>query len=124
MNKIAATIVEKKVKETASAISEAAEEMITMSRRTHTLEILVALLGGIVIGMFLSPRKKVSYKIASNNHDIGNSKNSRIDDADEDDDEYDADEDEDNYGTDDADENVSVPADIKGLETNDKYIKL
>ena len=50
MNKIAASVVEKKVKETASAISEAAEEMLTMSRRTHTLEILVALLGGIVVG--------------------------------------------------------------------------
>ena len=67
MNKMAAAVIDRKVKETASAVAQAAEEMITISRKTFTLEIAVALLGGIVLGMFLSPRKKVTYKIASNN---------------------------------------------------------
>lgn len=121
MNKIAAAIVENKVKETASAISEAAEEMITMSRRTHTLEILVALLGGIVIGMFLSPRKKVSYKIASNNHDIGGIAPNKPCDEDEDDD---YDEDDDDAGDSDEDEDDDDTAEETQSAANDKFIKL
>ena len=67
MNKLASTLIEKKVKDTAAGIIKAAEETVTVSRKVLTLEIAVALLGGIVLGMFLSPRKKVTYKIASNN---------------------------------------------------------
>lgn len=74
MNRIAAAVAEKKIKEaanivtkTASEVVKKSEENVTMSRKMLMLEIAVALLGGIVIGMFLSPRKKVTYKIASNN---------------------------------------------------------
>lgn len=67
MEKIAAALAEKKIKDTAAGIIKAAEETVTVSRKVLTLEIAVALLGGIVLGMFLSPRKKVTYKIASNN---------------------------------------------------------
>lgn len=68
MNKLAASIAAKKIGEATNEIMKAAEEEITMSKKVYALEIAVALLGGIVIGMFLSPRKKVSYKIASNNN--------------------------------------------------------
>jgi len=121
MKKVVTAIADKKLKETLSAVADASEEMITISRKTLSLEVLVALLGGIVIGMFLSPRKKVTYKIASNNHDIGSGecsgKGCRRDDDDkyDEDEEYDEDEDEDNED--------SIP--VSGeLENNDKFIKL
>ncbi len=63
MNKITENLIARK----AAELSKAADEQITMSRRVYSLEIAVALLGGIVLGMIISPRKKVSYKIASNN---------------------------------------------------------
>ena len=74
MKRIAAAVAGKTIKEaadivtkTASEVRKNVEENVTMSRKTFMLEIAVALLGGIVLGMFLSPRKKVTYKIASNN---------------------------------------------------------
>lgn len=117
MSKIAEVIAEKKVQEaaavltkTAEAVTKKADEIITMNRKTFMLEIAVALLGGIVIGMFLSPRKKVSYKIASNNRI-----NSAEDDDEEDEEEYY--EDETGAGDDDEDED-----DDDGR--NGKFIKL
>lgn len=75
MNKIIKELVDRKVNEkfndTVNAVIKASEEEITMSRKVFTLEVAVALLGGIILGMLISPRKKVSYKIASENHDIG-----------------------------------------------------
>ncbi len=75
MNKmIVAAAANKKIKDAAAVLTKTAEQLekrseetVTMSRKTFALEIAVALLGGIVLGMFLSPRKKVTYKIASNN---------------------------------------------------------
>ena len=109
MNKLAATIMEKKVKETASAVAQAAEEIVTMSKKTFALEIAVAVLGGIVLGMFLSPRKKVSYKIASNNRI-----NTEHDEDGDEDEEEDADSDDDNDEDEDDDE----------IPDNGKFIKL
>ena len=82
MNKILAGIISKQAakaagnvvdnaKEVAENIRKLGEEDIIISRKVFSLEIAVAVLGGIVLGMLISPRKKVSYKIASNNHDIG-----------------------------------------------------
>lgn len=75
MNKIVTSLVSKKAAEAAAEavgnIRQIAEEEVVMSRKMFALEITVAALGGIVLGMFLSPRKNVSYKIASENHDIG-----------------------------------------------------
>ena len=63
--------VKKEITRTASDIKKAAEEEITVSRKYISLKVTAAFLGGIVLGMLISPRKKVSYKIASENHDIG-----------------------------------------------------
>lgn len=67
MKRIPKTVFEQKITNAAAAALKAAEETVTISRKNLTLEILVALLGGIVIGMFLSPRKKITYKIACDN---------------------------------------------------------
>ena len=121
MNKIVAGIISKQAakaagnvvdnaKEVAENIRKLGEEDIIISRKVFSLEIAVAVLGGIVLGMLISPRKKVSYKIASNNHDIGELAPDRhrapgYDEYDEDEDE---DEEEDSSGNDadddDADE--------------------
>lgn len=63
--------VKEEITRTAAEIKKAAEEEITMSRKMISLKVTAAFLGGIVLGMLISPRKKVSYKIASENHDIG-----------------------------------------------------
>ena len=131
MNKIVAAITEKKIKDTtaavsrtAAAVAKAAEESITMSRKMFGLEIAVALLGGIVIGMFLSPRKKVTYKIASNNRinadddDEKEEDESRSGNDDEDGNEYyDDDDDDDDDDADDDDDDDSS-------DNNSKFIKL
>ena len=76
-------------------VKKAADEEILISRKMISLKVAVALLGGIVIGMLISPRKKVSYKIASDNHDIGGGEISLNKPCgDEEYDEYDEDEDE------------------------------
>ncbi len=109
MKKIAVDLAAKKLGEKAADIRRAADEEIVISKKVQTLEILVALLGGIVLGMFLSPRKKVSYKIASENHDIGGgefsvNKPGGTDDDDVDDDDFD-DDDDDDFDTDDNGKN-------------------
>lgn len=117
MNKIVAGIISKQAakaagnvvdnaKEVAENIRKLGEEDIIISRKVFSLEIAVAVLGGIVLGMLISPRKKVSYKIASNNHDIGELAPDRhralgYDEYDEDEDE---DEEEDSSGNDDDDD--------------------
>ena len=58
-------------KEAAANIKRFADEEVIVSRKMISLKIVAAFLGGLVIGMLISPRKKVSYKIASDNHDIG-----------------------------------------------------
>lgn len=101
MNRIVTSIITKKAsnaaenavesaKEAVESLKKLADEDIIISRRVFSLEIAVALLGGIVLGMLISPRKKVSYKIASNNNINGGDDN----DADEDG-EYEYDEEED-----------------------------
>ena len=116
MNKILAGIISKQAakaagnvvdnaKEVAENIKKLGEEDIIISRKVFTLEIAVAVLGGLVLGMFLSPRKNVSYKIASNNHDIGTGEASLPKNCDEDEDdeyEYDEDEDDDDFKSDDG----------------------
>lgn len=77
----------------AANIRKYADEEVIVSRKMISLKVAAAFLGGLVIGMLISPRKKVSYKIASDNHDIGGgeySANGRDDEYDED---YDEDED-------------------------------
>ncbi len=64
MNRVLNDVIGKK----ATELAKAAEEEIVISRKVLSLEIAVALLGGIILGMIISPRKKVSYKIASNNN--------------------------------------------------------
>ncbi len=128
MNKIIKELVDRKVNEKLNdkmnAVIKAGEEELTMSRKVFTLQIAVALLGGIVLGMLISPRKKVSYKIASNNHDIGELAPDRhrapgYDEYDEDEDE---DEEEDSSGNDaDDDDNDEDEAPDNGRS---KFIKL
>ena len=119
MNKIVAGIISKQAakaagnvvdnaKEVAENIRKLGEEDIIISRKVFSLEIAVAVLGGIVLGMLISPRKKVSYKIASNNHDIGEIAPDRhrapgYDEYDEDEDEEEEDS-SDNEADDDNDE--------------------
>lgn len=72
MNKIVASLVTKKAADTARQAAEDitvfAEEQVVKTRKVYALELAVAVLGGLVLGMFLSPRKTVTYKIASNNN--------------------------------------------------------
>ena len=134
MNKILAGIISKQAakaagnvvdnaKEVAENIRKLGEEDIIISRKVFSLEIAVAVLGGIVLGMLISPRKKVSYKIASNNHDIGELAPDRhrapgYDEYDEDEDE----EEEDSSGNDaDDDDNDEDEAPDNGRS---KFIKL
>jgi hypothetical protein len=86
--------------QTVEKIRKAADEEILVSRKEISLKIAVALLGGIVLGMLISPRKKVSYKIASENHDIGGGEFSVNKPHDEEEDE-DFDEDDNDYESDD-----------------------
>ncbi|MBO6301767.1 MAG: hypothetical protein J6N15_04965 [Ruminiclostridium sp.] len=90
MNKIVASLVTKKAADTARQAAEDitvfAEEQVVKTRKVYALELAVAVLGGLVLGMFLSPRKTVTYKIASNN-------NINSCDEDEEDENYDEDED-------------------------------
>lgn len=58
-------------KEAAANIKRYADEEVIVSRKMISLKVAAAFLCGLVIGMLISPRKKVSYKIASDNHDIG-----------------------------------------------------
>ncbi len=135
MNRIVTGIITKKAanaaenavvsaKEAVEGIRKLADEDIVMNRKVFTLEIAVALLGGIVLGMLISPRKKVSYKIASNNHDIGELAPDRhrapgYDEYDEDEDE---DEEEDSSGNDaDDDDDDEDEAPDNGRS---KFIKL
>lgn len=135
MNKIVAGIISKQAakaagnvvdnaKEVAENIRKLGEEDIIISRKVFSLEIAVAVLGGIVLGMLISPRKKVSYKIASNNHDIGELAPDRhrapgYDEYDEDEDE---DEEEDSSGNDaDDDDDDEDEAPDNGRS---KFIKL
>ena len=94
MNKIVTSIVTKKAAdaaaEAAAKAAKLAEGEVVISRKMFMLEIAVAALGGIVLGMFLSPRKTCTYKIASCNHI-----NSEDDENDGDYDEYDFDDDDD-----------------------------
>lgn len=94
MNKVVTSIVTRKAtdaaKQAAEEITRLAEEQVVKTRKVYTLEIAVALLGGIVIGMFFSPRRNSSYTIASNNRNIGNSPE---DDYDEEEDDFDFDDD-------------------------------
>ena len=99
MNKAVSGIINKKI----AAISKAAEEEVTVSKKLFSLELAVAFLGGIVIGMFLSPRRNSSYTIASNNQ-INSCE-------DEEDDEFE----------DDGDDDIST-ADTKGK--SNRFIKL
>ena len=64
MNKIISEIISKKL----TQISKTADEEITVSKKMLGLEFSVALRSGFVLGMLLSPRKTVTYKIASNNN--------------------------------------------------------
>ena len=68
MNKIFTGLVAKKIDNKAAEIISAAEGEIVISKKLFALELAVALLGGLVLGMFLSPRKNVQWKIASNNN--------------------------------------------------------
>ena len=86
-------------KETAANIRKYADEEVIISRKMISLKVAAAFLGGLVIGMLISPRKKVSYKIASENHDIGGGEFSVNKPSDEYED-YDEDEDEDDGGFD------------------------
>ncbi|MBP5781428.1 MAG: hypothetical protein J6X34_09375 [Clostridia bacterium] len=115
MNKIVSGIITKQAsraaenvvgnaKEIAENIKKLGDENIIISRRVFSLQIAVAVLGGIVFGMLISPRKKVSYKIASENRDIGTCDccpcKSREEDYDgDDDDDDDNGEDEENSGS-------------------------
>ena len=72
MNKIITGIVTKKaantVNEAAEKLAELSKGEVVMSKKMFMLEIAVAALGGLVLGMFLSPRKTCTYKIASCNN--------------------------------------------------------
>ena len=59
--------VKDEITRTAAGIKKAAEEEVTMSRKMISLKVTAAFLAGLVLGMLISPRKKVSYKIASDN---------------------------------------------------------
>ena len=86
-------------KEAAASIKRYADEEVIISRKMISLKVAAAFLGGLVIGMLISPRKKVSYKIASENHDIGGgevSVNKPCDEYEYDDYDEDDDDDEDN----------------------------
>ncbi|MBQ3841614.1 MAG: hypothetical protein II820_02860 [Ruminiclostridium sp.] len=119
MNKLINELVNKKVADKVNSVVKAAEEEITMSRKVFGLEIAVAILGGIVFGMLISPRKKVSYKIASNNHDIGDFAGSKHCTE-----EYDEDEDENEEDTEDDDDNGSDEAPDSDINGKSKFIKL
>ena len=136
MNKIVAGIISKQAakaagnvvdnaKEVAENIRKLGEEDIIISRKVFSLEIAVAVLGGIVLGMLISPRKKVSYKIASNNHDIGELAPDRhrapgYDEYDEDEDEDEEEEDSsDNEADDDDNDEDEAPDNGRS-----KFIKL
>ena len=138
MNKIVAGIISKQAakaagnvvdnaKEVAENIRKLGEEDIIISRKVFSLEIAVAVLGGIVLGMLISPRKKVSYKIASNNHDIGEIAPDRhrapgYDEYDEDEDEDEDEEEEDSSSNDaDGDDDDEDEAPDNGRS---KFIKL
>ena len=106
MNKIVSGIITKQAsraaenvvgnaKEIAENIKKLGDENIIISRRVFSLQIAVAVLGGIVFGMLISPRKKVSYKIASENRDIGTCDCCPCKSREED---YDGDDDYDGYG--------------------------
>ena len=135
MNKIVAGIISKQAakaagnvvdnaKEVAENIRKLGEEDIIISRKVFSLEIAVAVLGGIVLGMLISPRKKVSYKIASNNHDIGELAPDRhrapgYDEYDEDEDEDEEDDSSGNDADDDDDDEDEAPDNGRS-----KFIKL
>lgn len=136
MSRIVTAVTEKKIKEaasvlnrTASEVSKKAEEIITMNKKTLMLEIAVALLGGIVIGMFLSPRKKVTYKIASNNRiNADDDKDDEDEDGNEEEPETDDEEyyeDEDDGGADeDEDEDEDEDDGDDDDDNNGKFIRL
>ncbi len=67
MNKLLKSKIRSDLSKKVSEITAVSEEEITVTRKVFALEIAVAALAGLVIGMFLSPRKNVHVTVGSNN---------------------------------------------------------
>ena len=61
----------------AGKVRSSLDEDITLSKRLHILELAVALLAGLVIGMLISPRRNMT--IASNNNISSNDEEDKKD---------------------------------------------